>query len=127
MLMDQRHRGGAFADRTAHALHRTGAHVTDREHAAHARLEWRGHIPCGEAFRLTGQHKPMRIEGHAAPSEPLRLRVRAHENEHMADRPFLLETCLLVAPGHRAKVPSSRPPYNLTFVSAHQKLGDSRP
>ena len=60
-------------------------------------------MPCGEAFRLTGQHKPMRVEGHATPSEPLRLRARAHENEHMADRPFLLETSLLVASGHRAK------------------------
>jgi hypothetical protein len=60
-------------------------------------------MPGGEAFRLTGQHKPMRVEGHAAPSEPLRPRVRAHENEHMPDRPFFLETCLLVAPGHRVK------------------------
>lgn len=75
--MDLRHHGGAFADRSSHALHRTGAHVTDREYTVHARLEWSGQMLGGEAFRLTGQHKPMRVEGHAAPSEPLRLRVRA--------------------------------------------------
>mgnify|MGYP003694014141 CR=1 FL=1 len=42
VLVDQRDDGCAFADRAAYALYRARAHVADREHARHVRLERRG-------------------------------------------------------------------------------------
>ena len=63
-------------------------------------------MPRGQACgRLTRQHEAMRVERHAAAFEPPGLRLRTHEKEHMAYRPFLLDASLVVAPGHGGKAP----------------------
>src|SRR5262245_55791905 len=87
MLVDERNRGGAFADRAADALHRARAHVADGEYARHRRLERSG-APRVRRARLPRQHETVRIERDAAVLEPFGFRIGADEEKEMPDRPL---------------------------------------
>jgi len=60
-------------------------------------------MPGGEAFPLDRSAQTPCVSRATPHPRSHSSRVRANENEHMPDRPFFLETCLLVAPGHRVK------------------------
>jgi hypothetical protein len=78
--VDLRHHGSALPDGGADALHRSGAHIADREHARHAGLErQRKIVPRG--------NETLFIDRDVAILEPRGARVRAEEQEHVADRP----------------------------------------
>jgi hypothetical protein len=104
VLVDQRHRRGAVADRAAHALDRAGAHVAHGERAAHAGLERVGHAARQHAAVLAGdgvgagQHEAVLVDRHAAAFEPARLGIGADEQEHVAQL-ALVHLAVVCRPG----------------------------
>ena len=109
VLVDQRHRRGAFADRAAHALDRARAHVAHREHAGHARSRAppaaapdsrRARQPCRSARSRARRPRRRSLRASAvsgsAPTNRKTLRSRA----------VVLGAAAAVAPRHAAQAGS---------------------
>ena len=98
--MQRRHHLRALADRRRDALDRAGAHVADRKDAP--RLVSSGRRP--HASRA-GQHEPLGIQRHAGSGQPIGVRIRADEQEQVANRP----PHFLARRARRQRIASSMP------------------
>jgi len=84
--MDRGDNGRSFSYGAADPLDRAGAHIADRKHARHIRLERRGAaVRRCAGTGVAGQYESVRIAGHVAAFEPGRLGIPAHEHEDMAN------------------------------------------
>src|SRR5467141_595736 len=91
--MDLRDRRRALADGAAHALHRPGAHVSDRENARHAGFQ-------RQPSTVAGGYEALVVDRDIAILQPFGGGIRAKEEEHVADRPRFALFRVAVSPGY---------------------------
>src|ERR1700677_2180769 len=101
-----RDHGGTFTDRRGHALHRTRANVTDREHSGQGGLERHrsslAALGSGSEIRgrTAGLHESLGVHTHSAWLEPVGIRHGAGEQEYVVYRAPLLFPARPMAPAN---------------------------
>src|SRR5579871_6363434 len=91
----------AFADRRGNALHRSGAHVADRENAGATCLQ----EPALLAGIGAGQDETLAVQRDARSRKPIGIRLGADEQKQMANRPAHFRPGLASAPSNGLEQP----------------------
>ena len=99
--VDRRHDLGAFADRAADALGRSGSGVADCEYARDRGFERRGRAALAFAETRAGDDEASLVDRDPAALEPFGGRIGADEEKNMADRRLRL--------GARTTIPPADP------------------